>query len=291
MTLNGKQVWLSMFGELKHRGKLCSPRGEKVIELEDYHIDLHPIKDKLCSFKERKLSLSYNFTEFAWYLSGNRNDTRMEELAPFWLTVKNDEQPHYNSNYGFYLFIENQVDYVIDCLLKDKDSRQACVVINRPVVMMGNTKDKLCTNTIMFRIRDNKLNMSVQMRSNDIVTGLGIDAHMFSLIYEIVYQSLLEKYWGLQVGNYHHTASSFHIYERNFQMMEEIVANGGDNYIVHEIPTLSGQHEIDFLKNQFPFIEKYIRTTKQVPHIHIPEKYKLTIFAVHELCKRWKVNL
>src|SRR5690606_21700179 len=153
------------------------------------------------------------------------------------------------------------------------------------------TKDKLCTNTIMFRIRNNKLNMSVQMRSNDIVTGLGIDAHMFSLIYEIVYQSLLEKYWDLQVGNYHHTASSFHIYERNFQMMEEIAANGGDNYIVHEIPTLSGQHEIDFLKNQFPFIEKYIRTTKQVPHIHIPEKYKLTIFAVRELCKRWKVNL
>ncbi len=72
----------------------------------------------------------------------------------------------------------------------DKDSRQACIMINRKEVMMGETKGKLCTNAIMFRIRENKLNMTVQMRSNDVIFGLGIDAVMFSFMYEMMYQRL-----------------------------------------------------------------------------------------------------
>lgn len=268
MLIDGKEKWLEIFNDLKTKGNTCSPRGQKIIEIEDYQIQFNPFTEYLCSFKDRKLSLKYNFTEFLWYLSGNRDDERMEKIAPFWKTIKNQNSPYWNSNYGYYFYSEKQINYVINTLLQDKDSRQACIIINNKDVMMSDSKDKICTNALMFRIRDNKLNMSVQMRSNDVIRGLGIDAHMFSLLYQFVYLYLLETYKDLEVGIYTHNASSFHIYESDFVKMDLILENKKGSYIVHDIPEIKFITEIKFLSNLF--CRNY--------NIEIPDEFEFTKF-------------
>lgn len=263
MFRDGSDVWKNIFFKLQNNGTLESPRGQRTLEIENACFEFHPLKDVYCSFDSRKLSLRYAFAELAWYITGDRDDTRIEKYSSIWATLKNSTSPTYYSNYGYYVFTEKQLQNCAYILKNDKDSRQACIMINRPEVSLSNSKDKLCTNSIMFRIRNNKLNMTVQMRSNDVIYGLGYDAIMFSLFYEILYLNLLETYPELQHGIYFHTAASFHIYEKHWSMMERIVAD--DHYEILDIPKLS-LDEVKLL-DEVPRIESGI-------NVDIPHNYK-----------------
>ena len=59
---------------------------------------------------------------------------------------------------------------------------------------MSNDKDKICTYSISFRIRKNKLNMTVNMRSNDFILGTQIDFFQFSVIQEMLLK-YLSLFW------------------------------------------------------------------------------------------------
>lgn len=241
----GAHIWKKIFSDLAINGHEINPRGKKTLELEDYQIIFpNPVLDVYCDFEARNLPYNYLAKEFSWYLGGDRNDTSIESASAFWKTVKNTEPPYYNSNYGHYFFKERQFYNAIDALYQDENSRQACIVINRPDVMWGNSKDKLCTNAVMFRIRKGKLNMSVQMRSNDIIYGLGIDAVMFSLIQQLAHQLLKVQYPDLQIGKYIHTAASLHIYEQHWHIMDSICNSfGNDEYRKKPIYKLADYNE------------------------------------------------
>lgn len=269
-----QQQWAKLFYDLKSRGKICSPRDMKIIELENYMFELHP-RNMLCSFEARKLSTKYLVGELAWYFSADRDDRRIEHYSKFWTTLRNDNSPYYNSNYGYYIFEENQVDHVISMLTKDKDTRQACIMINRKEVSMSQSKDKLCTYSISFRIRENKLNMSVNMRSNDIVLGATVDVFQFLVIYDYILKILRYSiYPDLQIGIYSHKADSFHIYERHFDMMESIVS--GSKWIDIECPELYDGMESIMLQQFLPHYEEEIRlgkTNPMLPKIKLENKF------------------
>ena len=246
-----KDFWLQRYIDLKKFGKLYSPRGQKTLEIENYQFEGSPLW-KLPSFKERKLSVKYIAGEFKWYLSADRNNTSIEDYAILWKTIKNQKKPYWNSNYGYYIFKEGQFEYCVNQLKYDKDSRQAVIVINRPDVMMSDTKDKICTSIITFRIRDNRLNMSVHMRSNDFIFGTQIDYFQFATIQEMLYIMLKETYPDLQLGNYCHKADSFHIYERHFSLLDKIVENNGENFEYIRVPLIKGVDEVrSLIRNQY----------------------------------------
>lgn len=245
-----REIWFNIFKDLKIHGKEYSPRGMKTLEIENYMFELNPITDKLCCFTERKVSLKYLAKEFLWYLSADRNNTLLEEYAPFWKTVKNKKEPYYNSNYGYYFFAEKQFDYVVETLIIDKDSRQAVILLNRKEVMMSDSVDKICTNAISFRIRDNKLNMSVTMRSSDLIWGITNDVVQFSLLYEMVYNKLKFFYKSLEIGIYNHKSDSFHIYERHFKMLDAIINSNGENWNNIKIPLIESAIEVETLITQ-----------------------------------------
>lgn len=70
--------------------------------------------------------------------------------------------------------------------------------------------DHPCTLSLTFRVRDNRLNMSVHMRSNDIWLGWTHDIVQFGVL-----QMTLANCLNVRVGTYWHTADSFHMYERD----------------------------------------------------------------------------
>jgi thymidylate synthase len=63
-----------------------------------------------------------------------------------------------------------------------------------------------------FRIRNNKLNMSVYMRSNDVWLGSAYDFFQFTRV-QIAMASVL----GIEPGTYGHHVGSLHIYENNYE--------------------------------------------------------------------------
>jgi thymidylate synthase len=96
---------------------------------------------------------------------------------------------------------------------------------NQPKFQFEGNKDFVCTMYANFFIRNNKLNMKIQMRSNDIFYGLTFDAPFFSFLHQSVYLILKDQYSDLELGVYHHFADNIHFYERHFELAEEIKSN------------------------------------------------------------------
>lgn len=241
--MKSKEIFLKIYQDLLDKGRHVSPRGQLVNEIENYNYELPPFV-RFASFKNRKLSIPYLKKEFLWYLRGDKFDTSITEHASMWKLIMNKDGS-FNSNYGQYFFGENQFKQVLKILSEDKDSRRASILLLTKDHVMSDTKDVPCTYALNFRIRDNTLNMTVHMRSQDAIYGMGNDAPIFSFIHEMMYNALQRYYPNIKYGMYHHFVDSFHIYEKHFSMLIDITLN--KDYIDIECPHILGPDEVDFL--------------------------------------------
>jgi len=264
MNHNYKNQWLNIYRDLVNAPEY-SPRGLKVKEIENYEFTANPYW-RFANFDERKLNMRYIIGELCWYLRGSLEDVEgISHYSKFWATLADTKSPRLNSNYGHYIFHEivngrySQFNHVIQTLIQDKDSRQAAIIIATHNVLSTNHKDKICTYSMSFRIRNDKLNMSVRMRSNDFVLGTQIDFFQFSVIQELVLNFLKLHYPKLEMGTYHHSSDSFHVYEKHYEMMEQIVSNEGANFQEIIFPKISCENEARYIINQLPRFEKTYR--------------------------------
>lgn len=269
---SSSETFRAIFVDLHEKGKLVSPRGQLVREIENYTYVLPP-RVRFQSFESRKFNLSYVKKEFLWYLKGDKFDTSIGEHAKMWNDLVNDDGS-INSNYGQYIFSgeKNQFDNVVKELRRDKDSRRASMAILSKEHLLSETKDVPCTYALNFRIRDGKLNMSVAMRSQDAVFGMTNDAPCFSFVHEMVLNALRETYPDLRYGDYFHYANSFHVYERHFGLLDKIVS--GDRYIGVDCPEISGFKEATFLR-RYAGMSSNDRAREE-----IPEDYKFTKWLI-----------
>lgn len=258
------EAFYQVFHDIKTKGKEYSPRGQKVLEIENYNYVLPPYV-RFPSFESRKLKLDYIKSEFLWYLKGDRYDKSITEQASLWKTLIN-EDGSINSNYGQYMFFphtgKNQFNRVVEQLVKDKDSRRASMVILNRDHVLSDTNDLPCTYAMNFRIRDNKLNMTVRMRSQDMVYGMGNDAPTFSFTHEMVYAMLKPVYEDLELGEYYHSVDSAHVYERHFEMLDQILTEK----TVQEInpPKIESVDEVVILRRMNNFPESFDYETWEV---------------------------
>lgn len=201
-------VNLSQRGE---RVVLISAENEQVVthEILGYEIVFHPNYKNIIDCPVRNWKLENAIAEFYWYMTGNLD---VEVIAPFlknWRRFATNGKV--NSNYGHRW--REMYQYVIDELVADKHSRRAC--INMFDVDNHETffKDTPCTLSWQFIIRDNKLHMFVNMRSNDVWYGLCNDQFNNSLFHMLVFNELKQTYPELELGKYHHFSTSMHYYE------------------------------------------------------------------------------
>ena len=88
-----------------------------------------------------------------------------------------------------------------------KDTRHAAISIYDAKEHKFYSKDTPCTYAIQFTIVDNRLNMAVLMRSNDLWYGFCNDQYCFSMIQKLVADRL-----DIKVGEYYHYAHNLHLY-------------------------------------------------------------------------------
>lgn len=156
--------------------------------------------------KFRNWSQKYAQYEWQWYLSGNPNAEEIAKKAKIWYSCM-DASGNVNSNYGYHWLQNNQLDYVVDELKNNPDSRRASISIYNAKERYNFENDTPCTYAINFSILNNRLNMSVLMRSNDLWFGFCNDQYCFSKL-----QEEMSKRLELKIGYYYHFSQNLHIY-------------------------------------------------------------------------------
>jgi len=179
-----------------------------------------PRSNKILDGKvKRNWSLEYAEAEWQWYLSGDRNIAKLGELygkvPAIWKRMADDDG-NVNSNYGWQWKRNNQLELVIQMLRDDPKTRQAAISIYDAKEWNEYTFDTPCTYAVQFTILNNKLNMSVVMRSNDLWYGFCNDQYQFSKL-----QLLVAQKAGYDVGTYYHFAHNLHLYDNKLPVMNE----------------------------------------------------------------------
>ncbi len=163
----------------------------------------------------RKWNKKYAEREWAWYMSQNRSVEEIKKYAPIWDNMHNGNNI-VNSNYGWQWNRNNQLEKCIEQLEKNKGTRQAWLTIFDGKEKDSYEFDTPCTLSIGFDMTVFGLNMTVLMRSNDLVYGFCNDQYCFSKLQEYVAIRL-----GVNVGVYYHFAHDLHIYKDKFDMREK----------------------------------------------------------------------
>jgi len=243
--------FLKMYDLVWH-GLESEARGQKTRNVRNLAIVLDASEPILTSFDARKLNLDYCKKEWLWYIRADKYDSSIEKHAKMWLKLKQADGS-YNSNYGQYIFAkpqgggDSQFWYCYKQLLADPGTRRAAMVLLKQDHLYPENTDTVCTYAINFCIEDHRLHMTVMMRSNDVIYGFTNDAFCFGQLYTFMFKLLKAKMPDLQYGTYTHMANSMHVYERHYDMIQDLINGGLGGYEYISVPDVTAQEVSDLI--------------------------------------------
>ena len=176
------------------------------------------------NYLKRDWRQDYAEAEWQWYLSGDNNIKKLGELygkiPEIWKRMA-DKYGHVNSNYGYQWQRSDwngisQFDYVVNLLKQNPKTRQAAISIYDGKEHNNYELDTPCTYAIQFTIVNDKLNMCVTMRSNDLWYGFCNDQYCFSRL-----QLMIADRLEIRLGTYYHFAHNLHLYNDIIEKINE----------------------------------------------------------------------
>lgn len=151
--------------------------------------------------------------EFCWYMRGNAD----LDFIRFYIRnyppkgaiglLQEAYGPRLKGTSEFGYAID-QIARVIERLRNKPDTRRAMIILLESSDLQPDQKEAPCTIGLQFIRRRERLHLVVMMRSNDAYLGFPHDVFCFTMIQELIAHSL-----GIQIGEYHHFATSLHLYE------------------------------------------------------------------------------
>ncbi len=165
----------------------------------------------------------YTKAEFSLFERGVNDTTAFAEHARFWAEI-GDPGGTMNSAYGRIIWYDKRLPggitpwtWAKEALLKDLNTRQAILLFLRPDHLKP-TKDLVCTCHGHFMVRNSKLNLTMVMRSNDVVKGTVYDVPWFMHV-----QRRMAEEIKVSVGHYTHIAHSLHVYEKDVKLARSMI--------------------------------------------------------------------
>ena len=169
----------------------------------------------------------FHFMEGLWMLAG-RNDLTFVKQYNNRMGDYSDDGETLHGAYGWRwidyfrdgssvaLGTINQLDIIIERLKNDPTDRRCVLQMWDPVNDLNRKGvDVPCNTSIYFKIRNNRLLMTVCCRSNDIIWG--------TFGANIVHMSMLQEYVAraidVEIGEYTQVSDSFHAYTKVFDEM------------------------------------------------------------------------
>jgi thymidylate synthase len=247
---NIHEAYLKTLDDVYHNYEYrSSPRGLPIREKLDYTFKVISPSSESIRTRDRdrnEVIASYTEKEKQLYDSGSCLAEDFSKASKFWEKLANPDGT-INSAYGYLIWhnrshgnplyesgesrphrgnshtMRTPWEWVKQSLTQDKDSRQAVLRFSLPEHFWVGNKDMTCTLHANFTIREDRLNMSVVMRSNDLVKGLVYDMPWFCSLMDKMLQELKPVYPNLIKGHYTHTVHSLHTYERDSETIEKML--------------------------------------------------------------------
>jgi len=255
------------------------------------------------TINERKWNIVLPYAESLWLASG-RNDLRFIGYYLKKMINFSDDGIYLRGGYGPRLRMFNgllndyrgneifsrsilrnntvvvdQFEFIEKCFQKDINTRRAIISIGDPLkdcfdpeFKIKETKDSPCTRILHFMKHptENKLNLTVYMRSNDFLWGASA-VNLFNFTFM---QEYFAKILNLEVGEYYHIANSFHYYE-DCKTKLEIVANVRDyresGFIYRK--SFCSLPEFDYLITQLSNAEENFRIDKSQHDLDLQDDF------------------
>ena len=208
-------------------GAETAPRGKPTLELEGVHLVLDNPIDRITTLPERKFSLPLAIGELCWHFRGDDDVDALSYYARAWRSFTDDGSTISGSCYGRKLMGiggdgPSPWARLVSLLKSDPSTRRATFSFITNDEDIEKSKDVSCVSSIQFLIRNGRLNMFTFMRSNDLFLGLPYDIFLFSTIMELMALDV-----GVDLGDYHHFATSLHLYETNFAASQRLLKSRG----------------------------------------------------------------
>ena len=225
---------------LSSKTRVKSSRGESV-EIDGILLELTNPRSRLSRTENRGTIFSC-LGEWLWYVSGSDKLDFIEYYISHYRNESEDGLTLYGA-YGPRIFgkgTKAQIENVLSLLGKKKTSRRAVVQIFDSKDLVGEHKEIPCTCIWQFLVRDNQLHMYTYMRSNDAYYGLPHDIFAFTMIQELVANSL-----GVGLGSYKHSVGSLHLYMDFIEKANEYLDEGWQDLIsMPEMPAASPWNDL-----------------------------------------------
>ena len=142
------------------------------------------------------------------------------------IIFKTIQNPSYDYTYGGRIFnyqksINQLENYIIPLLQKNPQSRAAIVTIIDPLIDFESAKRNLPgITTIYFRIRNNKLNITATIRSQDMLFGWPANLYQLYCLQKFVAKDL-----DMEIGSITTISHSAHIFKINKEQILKMVEN------------------------------------------------------------------
>ncbi|MCK9416833.1 thymidylate synthase [Candidatus Dojkabacteria bacterium] len=222
-------VYQKILGEINSLPEfITSPRGLEIKEILNLCVEIYDPTSNLFINEIRSPNYKYLAGELFWYFSGRRDLEFIEKYSKFWKHIANEDKT-LNSAYGYLIFKEQNKygftpwQWALKSLVKDKHTRQAIMHFNKPDYLFDGNKDLICTCHSIFNIREDKLYMTIVMRSQDEIKGRTYDVPFFTLLQQQMRNLLLPHYPNLGLGSFYHINTSSHCYETDFELVQKMM--------------------------------------------------------------------
>lgn len=212
--------------------------------------------------------------EFCWYMSGSADLDFIRFYIPNYPpdgatgSIEDAYGPRFMGTGEFGRSFQ-QIDRVIDRLKRKPDTRRAVISVLEPSDLELGRAEAPCTTALQFIRRRERLHLVAMMRSNDAYWGFPHDVFCFTMIQELVARAL-----SIKVGEYHHFATSLHLYEQHIGEACGYLDEGFQNptFAMPKMPSGCQRENL----SAFLGIEKQIRSGEitRASQIKLPEYWR-----------------
>ena len=215
---------------------------------------------------QRKMFLGTMAAEVAWMLSGDTSIHWLKKHTSIWDAFADDKE-QIPTAYGHrwrVAFGVDQIQNIIDKLKADPSSRQQVLMSWDPradnVVAALNIP---CPYTAVINIIDNKLNIHLTLRSNDVFFGMPYDVGMYTLLGQAFANEL-----GVAVGELFYSVAHMHIYANQYEVAEEVARSevAGESFRLNH-----GKSITEIISDKTAFVE------------HVKDLYNVLDYKPREL--------
>jgi len=203
-------------------GTVIEVRGKRVREVRNRLTVIERPRERCLFLPHRANNIIGTVAETIWVIAGRSDVAWLASYLPR-APEYSDDGVVWRGGYGPRLRNWNGVDQLREIIRLFRDelaTRRAVISLYDPDRDFVNSCDIPCNNWLDWLCRDGKLNLTVGVRSNDVIWGFsGVNSFQWSVLQEML------AYWvDVDVGDATYLATSFHLYLEHEERARRIIS-------------------------------------------------------------------